>query len=548
MIYLKKIAKDIIDDKDILNKINNCVSDRDIFRLLSKYTSEEKVISIFEAHYGVKYIDLNILNIDKEILNPFNIAQLMELGVLPYEFNPNNKEYKIAINDFMDKKIVNSLQKMLNRLNFKADLYFTFTEDMQDYYKKLNDTGSSKKQLNNSINKNKDFDVISWLDNIINKGINLNASDIHIEKTESGLQVRYRVDGVLVEKSYYDYSDDEVANIFVRVKIISDMDISEKRKPQDGRIDNYRYNGRVYDLRVSTVSLMIGEKVVMRIFDKNEGFRTYEEIGFSEKDIVKIKEMLLNNNGIIYLSGATGSGKTTTLYTMIQTLNKDSVNIYTIENPVERTIENVNQIQIDNIGGITYPNTLRALLRQDPDIIVVGEIRDGETADLSIRASLTGHLVLSTLHANNSLDSISRLLDMNIEPYLISTSSLGFLSQRLVRVLCPHCKEKVDKLETNEKIYIDNIIKKNNLEDIGDHSFYKAVGCKHCHGGYSGRIALVEIVEMTDSLKTLLGKTTDITLIKEEALKDGFEPIAIQGLRRAIDGLTSVEELIRQVN
>lgn len=392
------------------------------------------------------------------------------------------------------------------------------------------------------------FIVQDWINYIINQGILLNASDIHIEEFENYVQVRYRIDGILSKKMIFNLNKNEIASIIVKIKILGDMDISEKRKPQDGRINNYNFKNENYDLRLSSICTIYGEKIVMRIIPKNLKISSFKDLGFNDNNDENIRKMLKNKSGIIYLSGATGSGKTTTLYSMIDYINDDSLNIYTIENPVEKTIKNINQIQINSLAGIDYSSTLKALLRQDPDVIVVGEIRDSETAKLSIRAALTGHLVITTIHSNNAIDSIGRLIDMNIESYLLSATSIGFISQKLVRTLCPYCKRKISKLKPYESLWLQKIIKENNIDIQQTITLYEPVGCEKCFNGYKGRIAISEILECNENLQKIICNTNDLNSIKQIALQNNFKSLEIDAINKIFKGITSIEEVIKQLN
>lgn len=327
---------------------------------------------------------------------------------------------------------------------------------------------------------------------------------------------------------------------------MSQMDVSQSRKSQDGRIDNYEYNGELYDIRVSSVNTIYGEKFVMRLIKKSSETVSFENLGFTEENQEKVKRMLKNQNGIIYLAGATGSGKSTTLYTMIDEIEDETVNIYTIENPVEKSIDNVNQIQIDEAAGTDYPTILSALLRQDPNVIVVGEIRDTETAELSIRASLTGHLVMATIHANNAVDSISRLIDMGVESYLIGASSVGMLSQRLVRKLCEHCKVKRDTLYPHETLWIENVRKDFDYEvekELG-HYIYGPGGCEHCNNGYKGRLATVEALEVDETLRSMISNKEHSDKINQYLKTINYKNLKYDGITKALNGITSIEELM----
>lgn len=547
--YLKPLIKKLTNDKEVINISNSMKSDKEIIEFLcNQGVSFDEITQAIEEQYGVKYISLIDKEINKAIMESFDMESLCNNSIIPYEEDAEAKVYYFVTSEIFNQNLRGMISFSCAKRGYRADFGFAFKHEIEEAYREMKNEKTDKKELDGS----SDFDAEGFIENIIDEAINSRASDIHIEALEVGIQVRFRIDGVLTKKQIYKLSASEISNIVVRIKIISSMNIAEKRKPQDGRIDNYYVkkdkNKNKYDLRVSSISTVFGEKFVFRIFNKTSKSLTFEELGFSEVDTSKIENILRNKNGIIYLAGATGSGKTTTLYTMIDNINSDEINIYTIEDPVERTVETINQIQIDNLAGITYPSTLRAILRQDPDVVVVGEIRDGETAELSIRASLTGHLVMTTIHANNAIDSISRLYDMGIEPYLLSASSLAFISQRLVRVLCPHCKAKIEKMKPFEEGWINEVKKENEIKkDITISEMYEPVGCDKCSGGYKGRVAIIEILEVTDKIRGLISQKADLNEIKKVAMQDGFKSLAVNGLDLVLSGKTSMEELMKTI-
>lgn len=543
MLYLRPVVQKLTTNTTIINNIKQFTSDEEYFNYLKKEgIIKSEIINALEKHYGFKYIDLANHKISQNVFNVLNRQELQRKFIIPYNSDASKNIIYFAIYDIMNTNLKNQIIRECRSNGYDVSFKFAFKNEIIDAYKALGTNyGSVVYDTHTEANS-----AIDWVDNAIKEAIRLDASDLHIECLEQGLQIRYRIDGILTKKQIFNYDKQIISAINVRIKVISSMDISEKRKPQDGRIDNYQYNNKAFDIRVSSVNTIHGEKFVLRIFNKSIETLTFEQIGFSDSDIDKIKKILQSQNGVIYMAGSTGSGKTTTLYTMIDAIKSDDINIYTIEDPVEKTIHSVNQIQIDPVGGVNYANTLKSLLRQDPDVIVVGEIRDSETADLSLQASLTGHLVLSTLHANGAIDTINRLLEMNLEPYLISASSVGFLSQRLVRKLCPHCKVKANTLSTNEDIWLKKIESEYGFK-IDNESVYRPSGCNKCTNGYKGRTAVIEILEGTPGIKRLIAKQADIEDIKNQAIKDNFRPLIINGLEKVENGITSIEEIMRQI-
>ena len=347
--------------------------------------------------------------------------------------------------------------------------------------------------------------------------------------------MRYRIDGALYEKATYNIS--LLPALVARIKIIGGMDISEKRKPQDGRITQV-VDRREFDIRVSILPTVYGEKIVMRLTSKNALSREKSQLGLKPHDLQKFDHILKNPHGILLVTGPTGSGKSTTLYTALSELNKEDVNIITVEDPVEANIDGINQVQVNNKADLTFASALRSILRQDPDIIMVGEIRDQETASIAVQASITGHLVVSTLHTNSAASTITRLVDMGIEPYLIADSTVGVIAQRLVRRLCPDCK-RAKKADAED---LEMLMRKPE-EDL---TIYEPCGCAKCDGtGFRGRIGVYEIMEVTPQLKHIISKGGEVEAIKAQALKDGMHTLRMSATELVLDGTTSVQEMMR---
>lgn len=380
-----------------------------------------------------------------------------------------------------------------------------------------------------------DIDAISFIDELIKEAINLKASDIHIETYLDEIRIRYRIYGKLktVDKLNAKYH----SILLTRIKLMSGMDIAEKRLPQDGRIDFY-YNNRLIDLRISTIPTVDGEKAVIRILDSEKFKVDKNNLGISKEDIKIIDNLLKYENGMILVTGPTGCGKTTTLYALIQELNKDDVNIVTIEDPVEYKIRGINQIQINEKAGIYFNNTLRSILRQDPDIILVGEMRDIDTANIGIRASITGHKVFTTLHTNDAYSTILRLMDMGVEDYLIKSSVKGVISQRLVRRLCPNCRQKV-KIKDDEKYLFEQFFDKDKINYK-----YEAVGCEKCIDGYIGRLAIMEILPMNKEILSNINKEIDIKKLEKIGEKYNIKTIMEKGLGYVLEGRVSLEDIM----
>lgn len=378
--------------------------------------------------------------------------------------------------------------------------------------------------------------IIKLVNNILFQAAKRGASDIHIEPFEKELEVRYRIDGVLYPVMT---PPKRIQGALVsRIKIMANLNIAEKRIPQDGRID-IKVAGRPIDIRVSVLPVIFGERIVMRLLDKSRSFSKLKELGLSEHDYKLMETNIRKPNGIIYITGPTGSGKTSTLYSVLGELNTPDVNIITVEDPVEYQMQGIGQVAVKDKIGLTFAAALRSILRQDPDIIMIGETRDFETAQIAVQAALTGHLVFSTLHTNNAPASITRLLDMGVEPFLIASSVILIEAQRLVRKLCPHCKQPFKPaLDLLESIGL-------NEKTASGITFYKAVGCQECNQtGYKGRLAVFEIMAMTPGIAKLTMERADTSLLRKQAIADGMTMLIDDGIRKIKEGVTTIEEVI----
>ena len=380
--------------------------------------------------------------------------------------------------------------------------------------------------------------VIRVVNLIMERALEARASDIHIEPFESRLIVRYRVDGVMqeVESPPRRLS----AAVISRIKIMSNLDIAERRLPQDGRI-KLRMKSKEIDMRVSTVPTMHGESVVMRVLDKGGVPLNFDTLGFQPETLKLFLNALTQPHGIVLVTGPTGSGKTTTLYTALQLLNKPDVKILTVEDPVEYQMEGINQIQVKPQIGLTFANALRSIVRQDPDVIMIGEIRDLETAQIAVQSALTGHLVISTLHTNDAPSTVNRLLDMGVEDYLLTSTVNGILAQRLVRSLCTDCREPYEPLP--------EVVKEFELERFTDDTpimLYRPVGCEACGGtGYSGRLGIMEMMPMTDTIRSLVMRHAISGEIRRQAIDEGMQTLYEDGLRKVLAGTITLDEVLR---
>ena len=384
--------------------------------------------------------------------------------------------------------------------------------------------------------------VVDWL---LQYAFEQRASDIHLEPRRETGKVRFRIDGVL--HSVYEMPLAIIVAVTARIKILGRLNVAEKRKPQDGRLKTRTPKGLETELRLSTMPTAFGEKLVMRVFDPEVLVRSFAQLGLSGKQLETWHELTAHPNGIILVTGPTGSGKTTTLYSTLKQLATEQVNVCTIEDPIEMIEPAFNQMQVNPGVDLHFADSIRSLMRQDPDIIMVGEIRDAETANMAVQASLTEYLVLSTLHTNDAPSSITRLHDLGIQPFLTSATILGVMAQRLLRTLCPHCKQAVD-VSTDSEIAIQWQELVQPWRAPVPAQVYKAQGCEHCrHTGYQGRVGLYEIMPLSNELKKLVAADANLDTLKQQAYREGVQPLRLSGAKRISEGLTTIEEVMRVV-
>ena len=511
-------------------------------------TTEENIAKALSSQLGYEMVDLQDVSIDEEILNlvPPNI--LKKHKMIPFEYSKMGMNVlRVAMSDPMNMAAMDDINIITNLqvepvvatprdVMLALDRYYGQAEvnsALEEYVKEKTSQMAEQEDIySDDINNSP---IVQLVKTMIEQAVRQRASDIHIEPMEKQVRVRYRIDGALYEKAAYNIS--LLPALVARVKIIGGMDISEKRKPQDGRITQV-VDRREFDIRVSILPTVYGEKVVMRLTSKNALSREKSQLGLKPHDLQKFDHILKNPHGILLVTGPTGSGKSTTLYTALSELNKEDVNIITVEDPVEANIDGINQVQVNNKADLTFASALRSILRQDPDIIMIGEIRDQETASIAVQASITGHLVVSTLHTNSAASTITRLVDMGIEPYLIADSTVGVIAQRLVRRLCPDCK-RAKKADAED---LEMLMRKPE-EDL---TIYEPCGCAKCDGtGFRGRIGVYEIMEVTPQLKHIISKGGEVEAIKAQALKDGMHTLRMSATELVLDGTTSVQEMMR---
>lgn len=509
------------------------------------FITEETLINFLSKQLSIPIVNLNKISLQKKLANLISRKYSDENKLLP--INLENGMLTVVMADPLNVFVVDQLQGMT-----KCEIEVGIAPETQimSSINKLYDSEDSSKNLledldfttllengNTNVVSSDDSPIVKLVTNMITEAFRKGASDVHFDPQKNGLAVRIRLDGIMMDLSFLQNNLKPL--ISSRLKIMGNLDIAEKRIPQDGRI-SINLDGKEIDLRISSLPTIYGEKIVLRILDKSSLFGGISELGFSELNLSRYKEIINRPQGIILVVGPTGSGKTTTLYASLQELNNGLKNIITIEDPVEYELRNTNQVPVNNKAGLTFANGLRSILRQDPDIIMLGEIRDQETARMAIQASLTGHLVFSTLHTLNAASSFNRLINMEIEPYLIATSVECVIAQRLVRKICVNCKRPVEI--TPETIRI--------LENIGMNYqnliLYQGTGCDICNKtGYKGRIGLFEVIVTNDALRAEIIKKSDAHKINDIAKGFGTLTLREDGLRLIRAGVTTISEVIR---
>lgn len=513
------------------------------------YVSQKDFSDVLSRQLGVESVDLRKEGLQDAAIRlvPEDIMKKYEL--VPFAIDENNSNIlKIAMSDPMylpaidDVSLITGMEVVpyfapTAQIAMQIDRMFGKKQAMEaaaqyqlehaDELREEEESASSAEVDNAPIVKI----VRTMLEQAIRQG----ASDIHIEPLERNLRIRYRIDGALRE--VMDYNTTLLPAMVARVKIMSGLDISEKRKPQDGRL-TLQVDNREYDVRVSVLPTVFGEKTVMRLTAKDGLSREKKYLGLTPEDEERLDRILKNPHGIILVTGPTGSGKSTTCYTVLSELNREEVNIITVEDPVEANVDGVNQVQVNVKADLTFANALRSILRQDPDIIMIGEIRDGETASIAVKASITGHLVISTLHTNSTAASITRLIDMGVEPYLIGDSVVGIIAQRLVRKLCPKCRKAREATDQEKKLLM--------VPASMPQTVYEPVGCEDCGGiGYRGRTAIYEIMPVTAKLRNRIHDKVTADELQEIAVSEGMSTLRMAAAKKVKEGITSCAEMIK---
>ncbi|RHP30279.1 GspE/PulE family protein [Lachnotalea sp. AF33-28] len=507
------------------------------------FITEKQMLEALAQRLGQKQVDLTQYQVNVEAVEKIPRQLAVKYNILAIGIE--GRVLTVATNDPLNFYGLEDIRQLTGmELQVLLSELAPLTRAMDYYYSEVGARAAAKNANQSSQSEveelaleveegDGDAPIIKLLNSLLDRGYNTNASDIHIEPFEDKTLVRMRIDGTIVD--YVTLQRSLHPSLIARIKIMSNLDIAEKRIPQDGHF-RIRLEGENVNVRVSVIPTVFGEKAVLRLLSSNSVIAHADQYGMDIKTYRRFQEMLRSPNGIIYLTGPTGSGKTTTLYMILEHLAKRQVNISTIEDPVEKNLARVNQMQVNNTAGLTFDSGLRALLRQDPDIIMVGETRDAETAAISVRAAITGHLVFSTLHTNNAVSSIVRLVDMGLEPYLIANSLVGVVAQRLVRRLCPHCCAEEETSEEERRML-----------GLDIKTVHRAKGCPRCNNtGYSGRLAIHEIVTVDKEIRKMITSRATMEEITEYAvrtqemksLKELAEDLLIQGV-------TTVEELVK---
>ncbi len=508
------------------------------------YLDEKTLYKGLEYLFRVPYVDLNETVIDKDAVSMIPERMAKKHVVIPIK--KEEKSLTVAMMDPVDFYAIDDIKnvsgmEVITVISPKRDIINAIDryygseiaekafEDLKKEYSNFNLAGLSEISASEVANA----PVVRLINSILQHAIKSSASDIHIEPTASSLKVRFRIDGQLQEVMTSAMSAHPA--VITRIKIMGGMDIAEKRIPQDGRVET-EIDGKSIDLRISLLPTVYGEKAVIRVLGGSSGALSRDQLGLTAGNRILFDKITQSPNGIILVSGPTGSGKTTTLYSLLKEINKPDVNIITVEDPVEYKLEGINQVQVNVKAGLTFANGLRSILRQDPDIIMIGEIRDSETAQIAIRASITGHLVLSTIHTNDSASSVARLIDMGVESYLVSSSLVGVIAQRLVRNICPRCKTAYRPSHSEMLL----------LKMKEPTSIYRGAGCPACNfTGYKGRSGIHEILVVTREIRDLINRRATTDQLMQAAIRQGTNTLRDSCIQLVLNGITTMDELLK---
>lgn len=536
------VESGVITDDQLQTALSEKESEEKIgdYLIRQNLLTEQQMIEVLEFQLGIPHIHLNQIPIESDVLKLVPEELAKRAFVMPLK-RERNKLF-VAMADPMDYFTIEEIRlatgyQVEPRISSKTDIMRTITKyyDLQQSMDAAISGILPTETEDDAELTDEDSPIVRLVNQIIANGVAQNASDIHFDPQEHELRVRYRVDGVLRNERSIPKHMQNV--IIARVKILGNLNITENRIPQDGRIKT-TVNLKPIDIRLSTLPTVYGEKIVMRILDMASTLNSVDKLAFSEKNLHSFKKMIQTPNGIVLVTGPTGSGKSSTLYAALSSLNTDEVNIITVEDPVEYQLEGVNQIHVREDVGLTFAAGLRSILRQDPDVVMIGEIRDLETAQIAVRASLTGHLVLSTLHTNSAVESIARLHDMGVEPFLLSSSLVGIVAQRLVRRVCRDCSYSFLPDETTYAFFEQNGIVVNELR--------RGKGCPSCNNtGFRGRIAIQEVLPVNRAIKNIMMSSMNTNDIRQQMKIDGVHSMLEDGLHKVAEGMTTLEEVMR---
>ena len=535
-ITYEQLNEALISQKILGKKLGEILLDSNII-------TEKDMMEAIKEQTGIKEVDLNTVNFDKRVIKmiPQNLCNKYTL--IPFGFHEG--KLQVAMHDPLN---IFAIDDINIASGFEVEVFI----DLRRNIKKFIDLNYSNEEVikaaeelskealeSKVIVKDDDIDdiknapVVKMIEYMFKNSIEMRASDIHIEPYEKEVRIRYRIDGELSTVNLIGI--ESLPPLVARIKILAGLNIAEKRIPQDGRIIT-KVDEKEVDLRVSILPVVYGEKVVIRILDKNNYKVHKEHLGLSTENINKLNRIISNPHGIVLVTGPTGSGKSTTLYSILDDINSENINIVTVEDPVEYTLEGINQVNVNNKSGMTFASGLRSILRQDPDVIMIGEIRDDETAEIAVKAAITGHLVLSTLHTNDAPTTITRLIDMGIENYLVATSVVGVIAQRLVRKICPHCKTSYVASDYEKRIL--------DIDEKEELILYSAKGCGYCNNsGYIGRVGVYEIMEITKTHKEAIMNGNNSNELEDISIKNGMTTLVEECKKLVAIGITTMTEL-----
>ena len=542
---------------------NNKEGERlDELLLRCPYFTEEAVLRLFAAVLGQEFlVDISPKTVPAEFVEAIPATYAQHHYLIGIKTKDDDNELTVVLSKPLDANALDNVSKMTGLpvrpaistraaitaiIDIAYEQRTTVIEEVAEELDSQNldqliDEVAASDDLLDVVNRPP---VIRLVNDILFRALQLRASDIHVHPYETKIQIRYRIDGILYD--VLSLNRNVLPLVISRIKVMAGMDIAERRLPQDGRC-SVRLGQREIDLRISTVPTSYGERSVLRILDKSTGLFTLDELGLWEDDLKKFDSLLARSHGVIFVTGPTGSGKSTTLYASLNRINSAEKNVITIEDPIEYQLEGISQIQVASKKGMTFVTSLRHVLRQDPDVIMVGEVRDIETARMAIQSSLTGHLVFSTLHTNDSAGAVSRLLDLGVEPYLASSSLIAIMAQRLVRKVCPDCREVYEPTEHElRELGLASAEAGLSDSDEGQGKFFVGAGCDRCfQTGYRGRTGVYELMLINEEIQDLIHKRESAGIIKKTALNAGLQTLRMDGVRKVIDGITTIAEVLR---